>query len=113
MSRCYWITPTQFDPSLRNDALPSTKIAPDAEASLEFGAFGFQVSKPGPGVVVEWLPPDYKGPLLLNDRITAFSGKAIADPKHYAELMSQITEEKPVAVTIERGTGKAKERIRL
>jgi hypothetical protein len=113
MSRCYWITPTQFDPSLRNDALPSTKIAPDSSASLDFGGFGFQPNNPGPGVLVEWLPPDYKGPLQLKDRITHLSGKAVADPKHYAELMSQVTEEKPVAVTIERGTGKAKERIRL
>lgn len=114
MARCYWITATGFDPNLRNDAIRSTRVAPDSMgASLDFGAFAYKPDAPGPGIVVEDLPPKYTGPLLVGDRIVALSGKEIYDAKHYAELMSQITEEKPVSVTIERKSGKEKERIRL
>lgn len=109
LARCYWITPTQFDPSLRNDALRSTRIAPDTQAALDFGGFGYKLDAPGPGVLVEWLPPDYKGPLQLKDRLVGLSERNLIDAKHYVELMSQVTEEKPVAVTIDRN----KERIRL
>lgn len=121
LARCYWIVSTEFDASLRNDALRTTRIAPDAQASLDLGAFGYQLTRPGPGVVVEYLPPDYKGPLQLNDRILALSDTPIADAKHYVDLMTRVTAEKPVAVTIERlektkDRGKdrmAKDRIRL
>ncbi len=113
MARCYWIQPTEFDPALRNDALPSTRVSPESTASLDFGGFGYSSSKPGPGVIVEFLPENYKGPLKLNDRLVALSGKTIQDPKHYVEMMSEVKEEKPVAVTIERIEGKEKERVRL
>lgn len=113
LARCYWIQPTDFDPTLRNDALPSTRIAPEVTASLDFGGFGYSANKPGPGVVVEFLPENYKGPLKLGDRLVALSGKTIQDPKHYIEMMSEVREEKPVAVTIERMEGKEKDRIRL
>jgi len=113
MARCYWIQPTEFDPALRNDALPSSRVSPEMTASLDFGGFGYSANKPGPGVVVEFLPEDYKGPLKLGDRLVALSGKNIADPKHYVEMMSEVKEEKPVAVTIERMEGKEKDRIRL
>ncbi len=113
MARCYWLKPVEFDAGLRNDALRSTRVNPDTSAALDFGAFGYNVDKPGPGVLVEQLPPKYDGPLQLNDRIVALSGTPIADPKHYLELLSQVKEEKPVAVTIERGTGKNRERIRV
>lgn len=113
MARCYWITPVEFDPALRNDALRSTRINPDTSASLDFGGFGYSADKPGPGVIVEWLPPKYSGPLQLNDRIVALSGTPIADPKHYLELLTQVADERPVSVTVERGTGKNKERMRI
>ncbi|MBI3679718.1 MAG: hypothetical protein HY235_04915 [Acidobacteria bacterium] len=109
LARCYWITPSAFDPNLHNDALRSSRVSPDIQASLDLGGFGYQLTRPGPGVLVEWLPPNYGGPLQLNDRIVALSGKPIADPRHYVELMREVTEEKPVAITIERN----KERIRL
>lgn len=113
MARCYWIQPTEFDPALRNDALPSTRVPPEVTASLDFGGFGYSATKPGPGVVVEFLPENYKGPLKVGDRLVALSGKNIADPKHYVEMMGEVREEKPVAVTIERMEGKEKDRIRL
>jgi hypothetical protein len=114
LARCYWISVTAFDPALRNDAIRSTRIAPDnLGASLDLGGFGFKTTAPGPGVVVEFLPDKYSGPLKLNDRIVALSGKQIIDAKHYVELMSQVTEERPVSVTIERMEKKEKERIRL
>jgi hypothetical protein len=50
---------------------------------------------------------------MLKDRIVALSGKPIADPRHYVELMREVKEERPVSVTIERVTGKEKERLRL
>lgn len=109
LARCYWLTPTEFDPKLANAALRTTRISADSAASLEFGPFGYRTDVPGPGVIVEFLPPNYSGPLKLKDRIVALSGSPIADPRHYVEKMSQITDEKPVAVTIERD----KERIRL
>ncbi|MBI4908062.1 MAG: hypothetical protein HY820_30840 [Acidobacteria bacterium] len=113
MARCYWVTPVEFDGALRNDALRSTRVNPDTGASLDFGGFGYNLAKPGPGVLVEWLPPKYDGPLQLNDRIVALSGTPIADSKHYLELLSQVKDEKPVAVTIERGAGKNRERMRI
>jgi hypothetical protein len=64
-------------------------------------------------VVVDFLPEGYKGPLKVGDRLTALSGKTIQDPKHYVEMMGEVKEEKPVAVTIERMEGKEKERVRL
>lgn len=109
LARCYWLTPTEFDPKLSNAALRTTRISADSLASLDFGGFGYRADAPGPGVVVEFLPPNYSGPLKVKDRILALSGANIADPRHYVEKMSQVTEEKPVAVTIERD----KERIRL
>ncbi|MCS7023897.1 MAG: hypothetical protein NZV14_03800 [Bryobacteraceae bacterium] len=114
LARCYWITVTAFDPALRNDALRSSRIPPDhLGASLDLGGFGFKLTTPGPGVLVEYLPENYRGPLKLNDRIVALSDKQILDAKHYVELMSQVTEERPVSVTIERTEKKEKERIRL
>lgn len=113
MARCYWVRMTAFDPSLRNDALPSSRVNADSPASLEFGPFGYQPSKPGPGILIEWLPQGYKGPLQLNDRIIALSGKPVSDPRHYAELMSQVTDERPVSVTIERVVPKQKEPERM
>ncbi|MBL8232495.1 MAG: hypothetical protein JNL98_28615 [Bryobacterales bacterium] len=114
LARCYWVTVTAFDPALRNDAIRSTRIAPDnLGASLDFGGFGFKTTTAGPGVLVEFLPDNYNGPLKLNDRIVALSGKQIIDAKHYIELMSQVTEERPVSVTIDRIEKKEKDRIRL
>lgn len=109
LARCYWIRMTEFDPQLRNDALGSSRVAPELQASLDLGGFGYQLSAPGPGVLVEWLPPNYKGPLRLQDRIVALSGTPLADARHYVELMRQVREEKPVAVMIQRGN----ERLRL
>ncbi len=109
LGRCYWIKAVEFDPSLRNDVVPSTRINPDRHASLDLGGFGYQLSAKGPGLLVEWLPEKYEGPLKRNDRIVALSGKPISDARHYAELMSQVLEERPVAITVERD----KERFRL
>ena len=108
--RCYWIEVTRFDPSERNDALVSTRVPPiGSGASLDLGGFGYDRKAPGPGVLISWLPPGYKGPLQLNDRIVALGGKAIPDGAAYAAMMDEANEEKPVAATVERG----KERVRL
>ncbi|HWQ52699.1 MAG TPA: hypothetical protein VN442_03380 [Bryobacteraceae bacterium] len=109
-SRCYWIEVTGFDAGSRNDALASTRVEPlGSGASLDLGGFGFTRNDPGPGVRVSWLPPDYRGPLKLEDRIVAIAGKPVRDAAAYAELMDQTTEEASVAVTVQRG----KERNRL
>jgi hypothetical protein len=109
LGRCYWIKAIEFDPALRNDAVPSTRINPDLHASLDLGGFGYQLSAKGPGVLVEWLPEKYEGPLKRNDRIVALSGTPLSDARHYVELMSQVRDERPVAITVERD----KERFRL
>ena len=63
----------------------------------------------GPGVLVAWLPENYQGPLKLNDRIVAISGKELRDAREYTDLMEKTFEEKPAAVMVEQG----KERVRL
>lgn len=113
MAQCYWVRLTAFDPALRNDAIRSSRVNPDLPASLDLGGFGYQPTAPGPGVLVEWLPPNYTGALRLKDRIVALSGKPVVDGGHYVELMKEVKEERPVSITVERVTGKEKERFRL
>ncbi len=113
LARCYWIRMTAFNPALINQAIRSSRVNPESTTSLDFGGFGYSSNKPGPGIVVEWLPPDYAGPLRLNDRLTHLSGRPIADPRHYLEMLAEVKEERPVAVTIERKEGKELDRIRL
>ncbi|HTM48491.1 MAG TPA: hypothetical protein VL285_07420 [Bryobacteraceae bacterium] len=108
-ARCYWIEMTKFDPKRRNDVLKSTRVMPGSGASLAMGPFGYDPQAPGPGAVVGWLPPDYKGPLKLEDRIVSVAGKEVKDGRDYARSMEEITEEKPVAVLIQRG----RERVRV
>src|SRR5206468_6471774 len=108
-ARCYWIEMTKFDPKKRNDVLKSTRVMAGSGASLAFGPFGYDPQAPGPGALVGWLPGDYQGPLKLNDRIVAVAGKELRDGREYAQHMDEIKEDKPVAVTVQRG----KERLRL
>lgn len=108
-ARCYWAQMTKFDPAQRNDALPSTRVPPGSGAALDLGGFGFNLEAPGPGVVVEWLPDNYKGPLKLGDRILSVAGKEIPDAAGYVQMMDQATDAKPVGVIIRRG----KDRHRL
>jgi hypothetical protein len=107
--RCYWIEMTKVDVSRRNDAVRSSRVTPDIRASLDLGGFGYQVGKPGPGVLVEFLPKDYKGPLELQDRIVAISGEPIHNARDYVEFMDRATAERTVVIMVERG----KERIRI
>jgi len=108
-ARCYWIEMTKFDASERNDVLTSTRVQPGAGGSLDLGGFGFSPQAEGPGVLVTWLPEHYSGPLKLNDRIVSIAGKKIADAREYVDQMDHVTEEKPVAVMVDRG----KDHIRL
>jgi hypothetical protein len=108
--RCYWMEVTRFDPSERNDALASTRIAPlGSGAYLDVGSFGYDREDPGPGALVSWLPPDYGGPLRLKDRIVALNGKPVANAAAYTAAMEQTTDERPVVATVQRG----KDRMRL
>jgi hypothetical protein len=107
--RCYWIRIARFDAGQRNDVLLSTRVRPGSGASLGLGGFGYRASAPGPGVLVEWLPEGYKGPLKLQDRIVSLAGQAMADAAAYVSLLEGMTEEKGVAVLVQRG----KERLRL
>jgi dienelactone hydrolase len=108
-ARCYWIRMTRFDASERNDVLPSTRVAGGSGAALDLGSFGYDVTDPGPGVLVSHLPEKYSGPLKMGDRILALDGKPIQDARQYTEIMERIVEEKPVVAMVERG----KERIRV
>jgi hypothetical protein len=107
-ARCHWLEITRFDASQRNDVLRSTRVQPGAGGYLDLGGFGYDPSAPEPGVRVVWLPPDYKGPLKLGDRIVSVGGRAIKDAQDYLTMMDEA-EEKPAAVIVERG----KERLRL
>ncbi|MGA2325108.1 MAG: hypothetical protein ABSH05_02370 [Bryobacteraceae bacterium] len=108
-ARCYWVEMTKFDVAQRNDALSSTRVAPGSGAALDLGGFGFKLDAPGPGLAVEWLPENHKGPLKLGDRILSVAGKEVPDAAGYVHMMDQLTEEKPIAIMIQRG----KERRRL
>ncbi|MDX2153633.1 MAG: hypothetical protein SFV54_23020 [Bryobacteraceae bacterium] len=101
--RCYWVTLQALDPAQRNDAVTTSRIVPGAGASLAFGPFGYSQAAPGPGILVAWLPPEYKGPLKLDDRILALDGKPISDAHGYQSLMDEMVEEKPVVAMIQRG----------
>lgn len=101
-TRCYWAEITHLDFSLRNDALPSTRVPPGSGASLALGGFGFDPAAPGPGVLVVWLPENYKGPLRLGDRIVAVGGREIADGRAYIEFMERQAEQRSTAVMILR-----------
>ncbi len=112
--RCYWITITGFDAAARNDALASTRVPPAGTgARLDLGVFGFSYSDPGPGVLVSWLPPNYRGPLRLDDRIVAVGGKPVRDAAAYIEMMDSAAEEKPAAVIIQRGKERLRQETRI
>jgi hypothetical protein len=108
-STCFWIRMTKFDPSSRNDVLPSTRMQPRSGAALDLGGFGYKTDDPGPGILVNWLPEKYSGPLKMNDRIVALGGKPLKDAREYAEMMEKTVEEKPIVVTVQRGN----DRVRL
>jgi hypothetical protein len=99
----------KFDASERNDVLPSTRVAGGSGAALDLGAFGYNATDAGPGVLVSHLPEKYSGPLKMGDRLVALDGKPIQDARQFAETMEQIVEEKPVVALVQRG----KERIRV
>ncbi len=107
--RCYWVEIAKLDPAQRNTALDQTRISPGSGAHLDLGGFGFMPDAPGPGVLVGLLPRNYNGPLKIDDRIVAVGGHTIADGRDYADYMAGMTEEKSVAIMIQRG----EERIRL
>ena len=108
-ARCYWIQPTKFDASERNDVLASTRIPGGTGAALDLGGFGFRTDDPGPGVLVTSLPEKYSGPLKPGDRLFALDGKPLASARQYLELMEKVTEEKLAVVTVQRG----KDRVRV
>lgn len=103
--RCYWIEMTKFDLAKRNDALRSTRVPPGSGAGLSFGGapgFGYDPAGAGPGVRVTWLPPDYKGPLEVDDRIVEIGYRDIGSGADYAQFMDEVTEEKSTSVTVDR-----------
>src|SRR6185436_12310562 len=108
-ARCYWIEMTKFDPKKRNDVLKSSRVMPGSGAWLEVGPFGYDFLAEGPGAPITFLPPNYQGPLRLNDRIVSLAGKEIRDGRDYARQMDDMKEAKSVAVMIQRG----KEKVRL
>src|SRR5207244_1730724 len=57
----------------------------------------------GPGILVNFLPEKYNGPLKMGDRLITLDGKPIENARQYAEAMAKITEEKSVAVMVQRG----------
>ena len=107
--RCYWLEIVKPDPARRNDALPVSRVPPGSGAYLALGGFGYDPKKEGPGAEVVWLPPDYKGPLKLGDRIVAIAGRPVDSGRDYARYMEEAREERAVVVTVQRG----KERLRL
>ncbi len=109
-ARCYWIELTRFDPTQRNDLLPVSRVSPGSGAALALGGgFGIALDDAGPGALVTWLHPTYKGPLKVDDRIVLVGAKAVADGRDYMELMERLDEEKLTAIIVQRG----KQRVRV
>jgi len=100
---CYWIQMTKFDAAERNDVLPPTALRGGSGAALDLGGFGYNPEDPGPGLLVDFLPEKYNGPLKMGDRLISLDGKTIENARQYAESMSKTTEEKNVAVMVQRG----------
>ncbi len=108
-ARCYWLRITKFDPAARNDLLPLSRVKPGSGAVLALGGYGYKLSDPGPGILVNWLPPNYSGPLKLNDRILSVGGTHIKDSAGFAAYLSAQNEERALGVVVLRG----KDRLRL
>ena len=106
---CYWLEPTRFDSGERNDVLPKSRVLDGSGASLDLGGFGYQLTDPGPGVLISFLPKDYFGPLQIGDRIVEVDGAPIADAKDFNARMNKIHAEKDVVAMVARG----KERLRV
>ncbi len=43
-AQCYWMEPTKFDGSERNDVLPNTRVLDGSGASLDLGGFGYKLT---------------------------------------------------------------------
>jgi len=108
-ARCYWAEITRLNFSLRNDVLPSSRVKPGSGAALDLGGFGFDPAAPGPGVLVAWLPEDYRGPLRLGDRIVAVAGKELPDARAYMDFMERQQQARAAAIMVLRG----RQRVRL
>jgi len=108
-ARCYWLQIAKFDPAVRNDVLPSSRVAPGAGAYLTLGGFGYNLDDPGPGVLLNSLAPNYPGPLKLGDRIVSVGGTQIKDAHNFVAFMAGQTKERALGVVVLRG----KERLRM
>lgn len=98
----YWAEIHRFDFTQRNDVLASTRVNPGTGAFLRLGGFGYDPEGVGPGVPVKWLPPNYKGPLQLEDCIVSIGGKMLQDAAHYAEIMEGQRESRDVGIILLR-----------
>jgi len=107
-ARCYWVEMSKFDVGERNDVLPFSFVRPGAAATLDLGGFSYSREDPGPGLLVS-LPEKYSGPLKKGDRLVALEGKEIRNAPDFAAQLARITEERPVAVLVQRG----KDRVRV
>ncbi len=108
-ARCYWLQIARFDPSARNDVLPLSRVAPGLGAYLALGGFAYSLDDPGPGILLNWLTPNYPGPLKLNDRIVSIGGTQIKDARGFVDFMDGQTQERALGVVVLRG----KERLRM
>ena len=106
---CYWVQPTKFDATERNDVLPMTLIPGDSGSSLDLGGFGYRANDPGPGVTVAFLPEKYNGPLKVGDRLVALDGKPIEDAHQLMQILDKTDATRNAVVMIQRG----KERTRI
>ncbi len=100
--QAHWVEIREFDFAQRNDVLASTRVDPGTGAFLRLGGFGYDPEGQGPGVPVKWLPPNYKGPLKLEDCIVSIAGKMVQDAAHYAEIMETQQESRDVGIILRR-----------
>ncbi len=106
---CYWVQLTKFDPSERNDVVPTTLLAGDSGSSLDLGGFGYRATDPGPGVKVAFLPEKYSGPLRAGDVLEALDGKPIENAKQLMQILEKAEASRSAVVMVRRG----KDRVRI
>ncbi len=112
-ARCYWAAITRFDSAQQNAAVGMSRVRPGSGAMLAAGPFGYRPDNSGPGIEVGWLPPDYSGPLKLQDRILAIAGHPIANAREYQAYMQSLDTERAAAIMIERGKQKMRVETRI
>jgi hypothetical protein len=105
---CYWIAVTRLDSSRRNDALDSSRLVPQAAATLDVGPFTLDSN-----AVVTGLPAGYGGPLREGDRIVSIGGRAVGSAADLQTYLRSVRGGGTTALMVQRGSNRVRIETRL